>query len=63
MILNKYPLDGETYVNYEGHAYNLSNGVKMPNGKTYLTLDSFRILVITPTENEDLVDAYVDYSG
>jgi hypothetical protein len=63
MILNKYPQEGETFVNYEGHAYNLTNGVKMPNGKIYLTLDSYRTLVITPTENEDLVDAYVDYTG
>jgi hypothetical protein len=63
MILNIYPQDGETFVNYEGHPYNLANGVKMPNGKIYLTIDSFRTLVISPTENQDLVDAIVDFNA
>jgi hypothetical protein len=63
MILEKYYYADETYVNYEGHSFCLSNGITMPNGKIYLTIDSFRTLIITPTENQDLVDAHVHFNG
>ena len=58
MIIEVHEYADKKYINYEGHSFELANGVQVGT-KTYIRIDSFRTLIVTPTENPDYVDANV----
>lgn len=58
MILEIQEYADKKYVHYEGYSFDLSSGVKI-NGKTYISIDSFRTLIVTDTEDPNYVDANV----
>ena len=60
MILEVHEYADKKHIQYEGHSYKLENGVQVGT-KTYIQIDSFRTLIITPTDNPDYVDATVSF--
>jgi hypothetical protein len=60
MILEVLEHDDKKHILYEGHSFKLASGVQVGT-KTYIQIDSFRTLIITPTDNPDYVDANVSF--
>ena len=62
MILEIFEYSDRQYIHYEGYSFDLSNGVTMSNGKCYLSIDSYRTLIISPTDNPQYVDATISFN-
>jgi len=62
MILEIFEYSDRQYIYYEGYSFDLSNSVTMSNGKRYLSIDSYRTLVVSPTDNPQYVDATIFFN-
>lgn len=63
MILEIFEYSDRQYIYYEGYSFDLSNSVTMSNGKRYLRIDSYRILIVSPTDNPQYVDATISFNN